>query len=171
LYRILLAHKRRAFAGHRLRSPLFWGDICQKRIKYVRNFVFGDINTLGVCPYMPYYDPSRPYVNYWFAGAEGGDVTRFTTTLSEANQDRLALEGGACILYTHLGLDFCDRGRLRPRVRHLLDRLSRLNGWFVPVSTLLDYLLEIRGPHEISDQERRKLETRWLWEKMRRGTS
>jgi len=172
LYNILLANKNEGtFQGHLESSPLFWGDVCRQKITYVRNFVFGDVNTLRVCPYMPYHDRNRPFVNYWFAGAEGGEVRTFTATLSEANQDRLAAEGGACIMYTHLGVGFCDRGRLHPHFRSLLERLSRLNGWFVPVSTLLDYVLEVRGPHEISDRERRRLETRWLWEKVWRGTS
>jgi hypothetical protein len=172
LYGILVAHKQRRFEGHLVNSPLFWGDICQQRIKYVRNFVFDNVNTLAACPGMPYHDRDRPYVNYWFAGAEGAEVGTFTATLSEANQDRLAAEGGACIIYTHLAAGFCDdSGRLHPRFRALMDRLSRLNGWFVPVSTLLDHLQEIRGPHEISDRERRRLERRWLWQKLRRGTS
>ena len=39
-------------------------------IEQVRNFVFSDINTLKSCPYMPYQDPTKPYVNYWFASSE-----------------------------------------------------------------------------------------------------
>src|SRR5262245_54292014 len=132
LYSMLIRHKRRGiFQGHIENSPLFWGDACRARIRYVRNFVFGDINTLRVCPYMPYHDPNRPYVNYWFSAADGSDVSSFAETLSEINQDRLIAEGGACILYTHFGFDFCDRGRLNPRAAALLQRLSRLNGRFV----------------------------------------
>ncbi len=172
LYNILLRNKNRGrFQGHVEGSPLFWGDVCQERTTYVRNFVFGDVNTLRACPFMPYHDPRRPFVNYWFAGAEGAGVRSFTATLQEANQDRLAAEGGACIMYTHLAAGFSDRGRLDPRFRSLMDRLSRLNGWFVPVSTLLDHLRQARGRHEISDGERRRLEARWLWEKVWRGTS
>jgi hypothetical protein len=74
-------------------------------------------------------------------------------------------------MYTHLAAGFSDHGRPHPRFRSLMERLSRLNGWFVPVSTLLDHLRQTRGPHVISDRERRRLETRWLWEKVWRGTS
>jgi hypothetical protein len=171
VYGILVASKRRRFEGHVAGSPFFWGDVCRARITYVRNFVFGDINTLKVCPYMPYHDPRRPYVNLWFAGADGGQLRTFTATLSEANQDRLVAEGGACILYTHLAAGFLDRGGLHPRFRALTERLSRLNGWFVPVSTLLDHLRQAGGERQISDRERRRLEIRWLWEKVWRGTS
>src|SRR5947209_2288232 len=38
------------FQGHVENSPLFWGDLCREKVKYVRNFVFGDINTLKQCP-------------------------------------------------------------------------------------------------------------------------
>jgi hypothetical protein len=172
LYNILLLSKNRGmFQGHVDDSPLFWGDVCRQRITYVRNFVFGEVDTLRACPFMPYHDPNRPFVNYWFAGSEGGEVRTFTATLSEANQDRLASRGGACIMYSHLAAGFSDRGRLHPRFRSLMERLSRLNGWFVPVSTLLDYLRQAQGPYVISDRERRRLESRWLWEKVWRGTS
>lgn len=50
-------------------------------------------------------------------------------------------------------------------------RLSRLNGWFVPVSTLLDHLRRQRDQIVIAGRERQALERRWLWEKMFRGTS
>jgi hypothetical protein len=50
-------------------------------------------------------------------------------------------------------------------------RLSRKNGWFAPVSTLLDYLRRQRGDHVLTDGERWSLERRWLWRKMLCGTS
>ena len=50
-----------------------------------------------------------------------------------------------------------------------MRRLSGKNGWFVPVSTLLDFLLEAKGPHEITDSERSALERRWLAHKIRLG--
>jgi hypothetical protein len=52
-----------------------------------------------------------------------------------------------------------------------MERLARRNGWFVPVSELLDYLLRTNGPTTLTPGTRRKLETRWLWEKLFRGTS
>jgi len=49
--------------------------------------------------------------------------------------------------------------------------MSAKGGWFVPVSRLLDYLRAQRGVTELQLQQRRQLETRWLWEKLFRGTS
>ncbi len=140
IYNLFTGFKNRHFYGHRPNAPGFWGDLCQKHIKYVRNFVFADINTLNECPYMPYHDPLRPFVRGWFASSEGSSVESFTKTLSETNQERLEIEGGACIMYTHFGSDFFSNGRINPRFANLMQRLSLRPGWFVPVSTLLDYL-------------------------------
>jgi len=154
------------FQGHIEGSSLYWGDFCQDRIKYVRNFVLGDINTLRVCPFMPYHDPDRPRVKYWFAGSEGPNVRSFNAMLREANQDRLMAEGGACIMSTHFASGFFEHGRINERFRFLLERMSRMNGWFVPVHTLLDFILQTRGEHSITQVERSHLESRWLWHKL-----
>src|SRR5690606_17184091 len=140
-------------------------------VRYCRNFVFSDVDTLAACPWMPYHDPRRPFVQAWYASSEGSNVNRFIRTLSERNQDRLEAQGGACIVYTHFGHGWVDRGSLHRQAAELLERLSRRNGWFVPVSTLLDYLRQQHGAHTITDRQRRTLERRWLREKLLRGTS
>jgi len=161
-------HKMK-FRGHIEGDEFFWGDICRANVKYVRNFVFPDINTLRACPEMPYHDPDKPYVNYWFASSEGKNPTSFVATITEANQDRLAGAGGACIMYTHFGFGFYRGNSLDHRFEQLIRRLARMNGWFVPVRTLLDFLLETKGRHELSPAERRRLEWRWLLHKTRVG--
>jgi len=152
--------------GHVEGSALFWGDLCRERIKYVRNFVFGDINTFGACPVMPYHDPARPFVNYWFAASEGAKLESFNALLSEENQDKLARERGACIVYTHFAKGFFDKGKLNRRFKMLMERLSAMNGWFVPVSTFLDFVLHARGRYVITQAERSALERQWLWHKI-----
>jgi hypothetical protein len=154
------------FQGHIETSPLFWGDLCRAKIKYVRNFVLGDIDTLKACPAMPYHDPDRPYVNYWFAASEGPTIESYNAMMREDNQEKLVREGGACIIYTHLASGFLENGRINKRFKVLMERLSRMNGWFVPVHTLLDFILEARGNHCISHVERNDLERRWLWHKV-----
>jgi hypothetical protein len=163
--------QQRLFRGHVEGDPHFWGDVCRPRIKYVRNFVFSEINTLKVCPFMPYHDPQRPFVNAWFASSEGGRVEPFNQTISEANQDRLEAEGGACIMYTHFAKGFYAQGRLDPRFKELVQRLAGKGGWFVPVATLLDYLGKQNGGHVLSGGERSQLERRWLAHKVRVGTT
>ncbi len=172
IYDVLTRFRHRHISfGHVESDARFWGDLCKAQIKYVRNFVFPEINTLKLCPFMPYRDPARPYVNHWFASSEGAEVRSFTACVSEEAQDRLEAEGGACIMYTHFGSGFFSDGRLDPEFRQRMERLSRKNGWFVPVSQLLDFLLNRNGAHTITDAERNRLERRWLMSKLRTGTS
>jgi hypothetical protein len=172
LYNALtLARKRSISHGHEKGHPYFWGDICQQRIKYVRNFAFASLNTLKACPLMPYHDPLRPYVNYWFASSEGSKVDTFVDRVTERNLDVLEQEEGACIMYVHFGHRFySDRG-LDPRFRTTMERLAKRNGWFVPVSTLLDFLLLQKSDAGLSGRERASLERRWLMHKIRFGTA
>lgn len=159
------------FFGHTPGHELFWGDLCRRDIRYVRNFVFREIDTLAACPAMPYHDPQREYVQYWFACSEGSNRDAFVDMLSERNQDLLEESGGACILYTHFAFGFVDDGAFDTRARELLTRLSRKRGWFVPASTLLDYIRVKKGDKVLTDSERSRLETRWLMAKLRHGTS
>jgi hypothetical protein len=172
LYRLAKNGESIAYSGQREDSPYFWGGLCQTHVRYCRNLVFRNIDTHRICPEMPYHDPARPYVRAWYASSEGANTPLFLETISEANQDRLEEQQGACIMYTHFGKGFVDPGGPVRRFRELTYRLSLRNGWFVPVTTLLDYLRARHGGERIlSPQERRRLEGRWMGEKMRYGTS
>jgi hypothetical protein len=157
--------------GHVDGHSRFWGDVCFEKIRYCRNLVYTEIDTLQACPWMPYHDPLRPYVRAWFSSSEGANCPRYLKTVQEANQDRLEQEGGACIMYTHFGHGFVDSGALNARFSALMLRLSRKNGWFTPVSTLLDYIRERRGAVTLTEQQRGSLEWKWLTQKLLRGTS
>jgi len=172
LYNVLTQDRNRDRShGHIAGHAEFWGDLCRERVRYMRNFTFSETNTLRACPWMPYHDPERPYVNYWFASAEGATLQPFLERISEANLDRLEADGGACILYTHFGLGFWD-GKLQPQFLKAMKRVARRNGWFVPVSQLLDYLLAQRGGQSVLQAaERRTLERRWLLHKVRFGNA
>jgi len=159
------------YFGHVPEHPYFWGDLCKSRIRYVRNFVFRHVDTLAMCPGMPYHDPQRPFVNRWYASSEGANVRSFTETVSERNQDLLMERGGGCIMYAHFGHGFVDGGKLDRGFVALMTRLAGSEGWFVPVGTLLDYLESSKGPTTLSDDRRADLERRWLWAKLRHGTS
>jgi len=151
------------YAGHVENSPHFWGDLCRERIRFVRNMVWSDVNTLSMDPLMPYHDPRRPYVQYWYSSSHGSSVSRFCRLLSEANQDRLVEEQGACIVYTHLGSTFFP---LNPDFVRLMRRLASLGGWFVPASTLLNYIGDQRGWTDVSKHRLRyaSMQARWLSE-------
>lgn len=154
-------------AGH----PLHWADLCRDRVRYVRNFVFAEIDTLAVCPEMPYHDPLRPAVPYWYASSEGANCRSFVNTIAEANQDRLVESGGACVMYTHFGHGYVRDGKLDRRFIELMTRLAALGGWYVPVRTVLDEIRAQRGEHQLTDAERARLERRWVWHKLRFGTA
>jgi hypothetical protein len=152
-------------------SRYFWGDLCRARIKYFRNFAFQEINTLKACPRMPYHDPLRPLVNAWFAASNGVDLRRFNDRLAERHQDQLEEEGGACIMYTHFAFGFQQPGGIDARFRRLMERLAKKDGWFVPTSTLLDFLLSVHGSYDITPRQRARLERRWCMEKLLLGTT
>jgi hypothetical protein len=172
LYDFLTRYRRRGvFRGHVEGDPLFWGDLCKERIRYVRNFTYLETNTLAVCPEMPYHDPDRPWVERWFAATEGRDADRFIDQVSDENMARLEAQGGACIMYTHFASRFVKNGVLDPRFTERMTRLAARNGWFAPVSAVLDHLEGENGPTTISARARDRLERRWLTSKFRVGPS
>jgi len=171
LYNLATRRKNRnASFGHRPSHPMFWGDLAHEKIRYCRNFVFGDINTLKECPQMPYHDPKRSFVNYWYASSEGANIQSCLSRIGEADQDRLEQQGGACILYVHFGHGFQEEGQINPRFRHLMQRIAAKQGWFVPVADLLDYLLTQRKDPVITTKQRSAIERRWLLHKFRHGS-
>jgi hypothetical protein len=157
--------------GHIPGSPYFWGDFCQTRIRYVRNFVFGAIDTLSACPVMPYHDPLRPYVQAWFAASNGQVLRDCLKLLTEKNQDALERSGGACIVYTHFGSGFQQGHTVDKSFSRLMRRIASKNGWFVPVSTLLDHIRAQRGLVTLSAAQRRSLEWRWFAHKLVAGST
>lgn len=159
------------YHGHQPGHPLFWGDLAQEKITYLRNFVFSDINCFNSCPFLPYHDPARPFVNQWYCATEGSNFGNFCQTMTDEAMDRLEAEGGLCIMYVHFGHQFYEDGRVQPAFLRIMERLARKNGWFAPVGTILDYIRAQRGDHRITDDERALLERRWLWHKVRYGSA
>lgn len=74
-------------------------------------------------------------------------------------------------MYAHFVFGFYDNGNINSEFQNLMRRLSKKNGWLVPVCILLDYLPELKGHYEITRNERCRLERRWLWTKIRTGPS
>jgi hypothetical protein len=131
-------------------SKSFWGDIARDTFSYVRLpfHTIDEINTLRVNPSMPFHDPSRPYVRRWFAASDGGDVLRFNRLLTARNVERLASEGGVCVIYTHFAKNFAPRRqgyRLDEDFVSTVKRVSATPGaWFAPATTVLDRLAAVR---------------------------
>lgn len=165
LYNALTKGQHRGvYRGHLEGDPLFWGDLCKERVAYVRNFVFREVNTLSICPEMPYHDSRRPFVNFWFASTDGANLPRFLRTFTYRNIDRLVDEGGLCIAYVHFAAGFVRDGRVNLEFRERLEYIASKRGWFAPVSQVLDYLRGGQDHKERSILPGRlcRLELRWL---------
>jgi hypothetical protein len=160
LYRAYRGSRVKRYGGADPGSPYFWGDLCRHRVTFVRNLVFSDINTIRMDPLMPYHDSTRPYVPYWFSSSNGSGVEKFCALISEANQDRLVAEHGACIVYTHFGSNFYP---LRPDFKRLIRRLGSLPGWFVPASTLLNHLGQSRGWPDCQNYKAKFQRMQFMW--------
>jgi hypothetical protein len=147
------------FAGESNGSPYFWGDILKEKTKYVRLWGTEDINTLKFNPSMPYHDPNKQYVNYWFSFSDGYNVKYFNKLIEDANIEKLVSERGSSIVYTHFGAGFTKKSPdgtyiLNARFAEQMGKIARKKGgWFVPTSTLLDRLLEMKN---VAIFERRK---------------
>jgi hypothetical protein len=75
-------------------------------------------------------------------------------------------------MYTHFAKGFWRDGALDPRFKVLIERLGKKNGWFVPVTELLDHIARVRGGvHVLTPAERARLERRWLLHKVLVGTT
>lgn len=158
------------FHGEDEGSEWFWGDLCRDRVRYWRNFTFGDIDTLRASRgALPYHDPSRPYVRRWFSGTDAPHAPAMARFLTEANLDRLEASGGCCIAYTHLGAAFWEpeNGHLNLPARAGFERLARRDWWFAPVGEVLDHLTEQGFDTTLDPRALARLEWRWIRHKLR----
>ncbi|HEX9608049.1 MAG TPA: hypothetical protein VF962_12530 [Gemmatimonadaceae bacterium] len=128
------------FTGHIEDSPFWWGDICAKHVMYGRNLTTNDINTARFNPSMPYRDPARPLIPWWFSASDAEGVEEFNELIHPRQLERLEREGGFCVVATHFGKDFVRHGVVNPATRARLEELSQRPGWFPTTSQLLDWL-------------------------------
>lgn len=154
--------------GHMQNTPFYWGDVCHRRIDYVKNLTFNEVNLARVNASMPYHDPQRPLVRWWFSCSEAQDCAAFAHLLRPERQDRLERDGGWCIVATHFAHDFVRSGGVDRLAARRLEMLASRNGWFVPVSTLLDYLRDQRADNGLSAAEWDRMQWRWARELVRR---
>lgn len=160
LYRLAAGKGGGGYEGHLSGSPYFWGDVCHERVTYGRNLTFDAVNLCRINPTLPYRDPRRPLVRWWFSATDAEDADAFTELLTEPALDALEAEGGVCIVATHLGKGFARGGALRPDVEAVLKSLHRRNGWYVPVGPLLDHLAGTGGG-ALPAAEWRRMQWRW----------
>ena len=138
-------------------SPFFWGDLCRAHVEYVRNFTFTNLDLLKVNPEMPYRRTNTAYVKYWFSTSDAEDVQEFNRLLTVERIDSLEATGGVCIISTHLGKGYARNGKLHTDTAKILRYLSTKDGWFPPVSDLLDHAREARPRYELHDLSEQRL--------------
>ncbi|MGB8266020.1 MAG: hypothetical protein WCE44_06845 [Candidatus Velthaea sp.] len=155
------------FLGSTKGSEYCWEDLCLETFRYVRDFTFSDVVTSRVDPWTPYIDPRRPAVQRWFSASDGADVEKFVRLLQSNRLDDLEKSGGFCIVYTHAMSGFCRDGKLDSRVEAIFKDLQSRTGWYVPVVELLDWVERERGERTISTAERRRLEWKWVLDRVR----
>lgn len=156
-----LGYPHNYFLGDSEDSPYWWGDLCVRHMVYGRNLTFGTLNVAAINPSMPYHDPSRPCVRYWFSCADAEDGPRFAMLLDDRGQEELESEGGFCIVATHFGKGFARGGAVHPLVKEQLEKLAKRAGWFPTAGELLDWLLGRRESTDLPAREWRRMQ--WLW--------
>ncbi len=152
------------FEGHDPSSPFFWGDLCQKHVRYVRNLTFNNLTLAAINPSMPYADPKRPLVRQWFSASDAENAEEFIELLRPEQQERLEREGGFTVVATHFAKGFVQDGSVHPLVRQRLEMLAKRPGWFPTVSELLRFLEARPKPEALPAREWRKMQWRWAWD-------
>lgn len=156
------------FLGHDQNSPFWWGDVCLERVEYTLNLTFDDVNLMRINPSMPYHDPNRPYVRWWFSASDADSCSEFNQLLRPDRQERLERDGGCCIVATRLGQGFVRDGQIDRLARKRLESMAARAGWFMTVSTLLDYLRSGAAQMTIPLDEWDRMQWKWSRDQVRR---
>lgn len=152
-------------------SEQFWGDYAKANIHYIRNRVFSGINTIKIDEKMPYMEKRKINCsNYWFSSSDGYNCDAFVRLLSRKNIEKLAKEGGCCIVYTHFAYDFIDKdGNLREDFKQAIDIVSSMDGYFATATEILDILKSQKKSSDIvSGIYLLMLDLRWFFERIYR---
>jgi hypothetical protein len=152
------------YVGQVESSPYWWGDLCQRHFVYARNLTTNDINTRGFNPSMPYRDPARPLIPWWFSASDAEDVVEFNELLRSENQKRLEAESGFCVIATHFGKGYVRNGEVDRVTRRRLEELVRRPGWFAPVGELLDWLRGQRQGETLPPTEWQRMQWRFVFD-------
>lgn len=161
-----LTGKRAEYFGHNPKSEYFWGDFFKENIKFVRNRTFLETNTLKADPRLVYRETGKErYSNYWFSSSDGMRLNAFLKLLTKEKVDRLINEKGCCIAYTHFAYEFVDEnGNLSEDFKRVIDYISSKNGWFVPATQLLEYVLK-DNDYPPSKLYEAKMDIKWLMQR------
>ncbi len=169
LYKTLHPGAKGGSEGHTADSAYYWADLAQQRLRYMRSFSYDELNLWNITQAIPYRIAETYGVGAYFPSSFADNVEEFIELLSPTGQAKLEQERGLCILGTHFGKGFLRNGRVHPGVVEVLTDLSKRPGWYRPVSTVLDYLVQnTGGVAELRGYPLFLLEGRWFWHSFRR---
>ncbi len=169
MYKLLaksVFYRGRSYHGENKNSDYFWGDICQQKVKYVRNFTFSELNLFKISDNPVYRLKQTPYVKNWFITSDAPDVNIFNKLVNQGKLEKLIAERGICLLSTHLGKGFYMGGTLNARFKKTMEYIADAGGWYVPASTLLDHINNYCQQEPLSRLQRIKLETKFINQSM-----
>lgn len=168
LYRRAVGASADHYQGHVEGSEWWWGDLSRAHVEYARNLTYNTLNLAGINPSMPYADPARPLVPFWFSCSDAETVREFNVLTAPDQADRLAEEGGFSIVATHLGKGFVRDSQVDPETRRNLEHLAGLGGWFPTTGELLDWLRARRAQDVLPPGEWTRMQQRFAWDLARR---
>lgn len=164
--------RSKIYNGENKNSIYFWGDICKEKVDFIRNFTFPEINLFNITKKIIHKRRKTKYVKNWFISTEAPDLKSFVKILNPKNIDKLEIQNGLCIIYTHFGNNFVKDGKLNAEFKKTIDYLANKNGWFVPASEIFDHIKKNTGePPFLSYFQELKLSIQWLLWKIFKGSS
>ncbi|MEL7023458.1 MAG: hypothetical protein AAGL69_06885 [Pseudomonadota bacterium] len=165
LWSRLRGHPR--FSGESPRSPYYWADVAAERLSYIRAFAFNRLNCDRIAPGRAYRDKRRLDGPVYFNSADAPDVNAFSRLVNRETIDQLEAENGWAIVSTHLGKGFWYDGKLDARFVDSMEYLAARGGWYVPVSELLDFLVQRYGSNELGYLQSRAMELAHFADRLR----
>ena len=124
-------------------SPYFWGDLCRRRVRYIRLMRTRNLDTLAADPAMPYFECEKPLVNGWFTATKRS----FRDATAAAALDALESHWGLTVLYQYM-CRYADpaTGRaLASFTDHVARLAARSRVWKANTGAILDRLRLMHG--------------------------
>lgn len=151
------------FSGEVESSKHFWGDIHKRYIKFSRSYELDDLNLLRHCQF-PYYDKKySDYCNLFYPSVFCPNQDLFNARITDRNLQKLILQNGCSIIYTHFGY-YTERDGIQQDFYNSLDLLKKYSPdiWFAPVGKVLSYLENANGVRSITRGHKFLLEAKTL---------
>ena len=155
------------YEGNIAGSPFFWGDIAKERISYMRSLSFNRLNGFSIPPKTLYYDDKKPFAPVLFNTADAPDIDHFNSLVTKKAIDNLRDCNGWAIVSTHIGKGFYRDGKIDPTFCETIEYLKSMPGYYVPVTTLLDYLRDLLGITKLNSVSRFTMESQHILDRIR----